>query len=55
MEITVLTRPEVFTARADARLTGYGRAPLTWRVRSDGRPVAHVAEEPGVPRSDRDQ
>ncbi|NHC45353.1 IS481 family transposase [Motilibacter aurantiacus] len=37
-------------AHANARLTVHGRLLLVRRVRSDGRPVAHVAKELGVSR-----
>ncbi|MET8390099.1 leucine zipper domain-containing protein [Streptosporangium canum] len=35
-------------AHADAHLTIHGRALLVRRARIDGRPVAHVAKEPGI-------
>ena len=41
---------EVPITHANARLTVHGRALLVRRVRSDRRPVAHVAKELGVSR-----
>jgi transposase InsO family protein len=50
VEIAVFTKPEVFVAHRNARLTFYGRVLLVQRVRQQGMPVAHVAKAMGVSR-----